>query len=196
MESKELSDFLTSYIFLDDKPERADVIFVPGNGYPQMAERAAKLYREGFARKVLPSGRYSITAGHFQGVLCNKKKYSGSYETEWEFLRDVLIKNGVDGKDILREDSATYTYENALRSKEVLEKEGLHPVRAILCCKNYHARRALSYYRRVFPEVSFIVQGVCVDGITGENWTETQKGIDEVMAEAGRMISQFSLLMK
>ena len=35
---KQIEDF----IFIEDKPEKADVIFVPGNGYPQMAEKAAQ----------------------------------------------------------------------------------------------------------------------------------------------------------
>ena len=42
---KQIEDFM----FIEDKPEKADVIFVPGNGYPQMAEKAAELYRNGFA---------------------------------------------------------------------------------------------------------------------------------------------------
>lgn len=44
---KQIEDFM----FIEDKPEKADVIFVPGNGYPQMAEKAAELYRNGFAPK-------------------------------------------------------------------------------------------------------------------------------------------------
>ena len=81
------------FIFIDDKPEKADVIFVPGNGYPQMAEKAAELYRQGLAPRVLPSGRYSVTVGKFAGVLDRKEYYNGDYETEWDFLKNVLIKN-------------------------------------------------------------------------------------------------------
>ena len=33
-----------NFIFVESKPEQADIIFVPGNGYPQMAEQAARLY--------------------------------------------------------------------------------------------------------------------------------------------------------
>ena len=55
-------NYFTDYIFVKDEPQKADVIFVPGNGYPQMAEKAAELYRKGLAQKILPSGRYSITA--------------------------------------------------------------------------------------------------------------------------------------
>ena len=99
------NDFLKKteeFIFVENRPEKADIIFVPGNGYPQMAEKAAELYREGYAPVVLPSGKYSITTGRFGGVLSGTEKYHGSYETEWEFLRDVLVKNGVKPEDILR----------------------------------------------------------------------------------------------
>ena len=99
-------NYFTDYIFVKDEPQKADVIFVPGNGYPQMAAHAAELWKEGFAPYVLPSGRYSTVLGHFAGV---------QDLAEWEFLRTVLQKNGVPEKAILREDKATYTYENALR---------------------------------------------------------------------------------
>ena len=51
---------MEEFIFAEKKPEKADIIFVPGNGYPQMAEKAAQLYRQGLAAFVLPSGRYML----------------------------------------------------------------------------------------------------------------------------------------
>ena len=42
------------FIFVENIPQKADIIFVPGNGYPQMAERAAQLYKQGLADFVLP----------------------------------------------------------------------------------------------------------------------------------------------
>ena len=47
----------SKFIFAENKPEKADIIFVPGNGYSQMAERAAQLYAKKYAPFVLPSGR-------------------------------------------------------------------------------------------------------------------------------------------
>ena len=118
-------NYFTDYIFVKDEPQKADVIFVPGNGYPQMAVHAAELWKEGFAPYVLPSGRYSTVLGHFAGVQDLAEQYGGNYETEWEFLRTVLQKNSVPEKAILREDQATYTYENALRSREVTDAAGI-----------------------------------------------------------------------
>ena len=91
------------FIFMENQPEQADIIFVPGNSYPYMAEKAAELYMAGMAPVILPSGKYSISSGEFSGVSGKKEKYDGNYHTEWEFLRDVLIKNGVPESVILRE---------------------------------------------------------------------------------------------
>ena len=187
---------LENFIFVEDEPEKADIIFVPGNRYPYMAERAAELYRAGWAPLVMPSGRYSITDGIFGGALEHSEIYSGSYATEWEFLQDVLLKNGVPVQAILKENQATYTYENALFSKKVLEEAGMTAKKAILCCKNYHARRALMYYQRVFPDTCFLVVPSCVDGITKENWKDSEAGINAVMGEMTRIVKQFSLMMK
>ena len=35
---------ISEFIFAEDEPEKADIIFIPGNGYSQMAEKAAALY--------------------------------------------------------------------------------------------------------------------------------------------------------
>ena len=114
-----------NFIFMEDQPELADIIFVPGNSYPYMAEKAAELYRLGLAPMVLPSGRYSISSGKFSGVTGETEKYNEDYQTEWEFLKDVLMKNGVPESAVLREDEATFTWQNALFSRKVTDQAGL-----------------------------------------------------------------------
>lgn len=183
------------YIFQEDKIEKADIIFVPGNGYPQMAEQAAKLYHEGYAPYILPSGRYSILVGHFIGVQAKPDIYNGDYETEWEFLKDVLMKNGVPESAILKEDQSTFTYENAILSKKVTDGLGMDIKKAIMCCKNYHARRACMYYELLYPETKFMVVPACVDGIKRDNWRETEEGVDAVTGEITRIIKQFTLML-
>ena len=142
-----------------------------------MAEKAAELYRKGLAQKILPSGRYSITVGKFAGVLDKKECYGGTYGTEWEFLRDVLMRNGVPEEMILKEDQATFTYENAIYSRQVTDREQLNIQKAI-------------------PDTKFFVVPCCVDSIDKSTWSETNEGIDEVMGEITRIIKQFSLMLK
>ncbi len=187
---------ITDFIFVETPLKRADIIFVPGNGYPQMAERAAELWREGVAPYALPSGKFSILSDEFSGPLDKKERYGGRYDTEWDFLRDVLIKNGVEESCILREDRATYTYENAIYSRKVVDEKGLKIRKAILCCKNYHARRCLLYYQLLFPRTKFYVAPCEADGINRENWHCHEKGIAAVLGEMERCGSQFHQIIK
>ena len=186
---------ISEFIFAEDEPEKADIIFIPGNGYSQMAEKAAALYGENYASFVLPSGKYSITVGKFGGVLSGQERYNGNYRTEWDFLKDVLIKNHVPDEVILKEDQATFTWENARFSREVTDKAEIEIKKALLCCKNYHARRSLMYYQRAYPEVEFRVCPCCVDGVTKENWMNFEEGIQSVLGEVQRIVTQFSLMM-
>ena len=186
---------ISEFIFAENQPEKSDIIFVPGNGYSQMAEKAAELHKEKYAPYVLPSGKFSISVGKFGGVLTGKDRYNRDYKTEWEFLKDVLIQNGVPVEAILKEDQATFTWENAKFSRKVTDQAGIYISKAIICCKNYHARRAVMYYQRAYPDTEFQVCPCFVDGITKDNWMETELGIKEVMAEIDRIITQFSLLM-
>lgn len=188
---KEFLQEAEKLIFREDKPRKSDIIFIPGNGYPEMAEQAARLYQEGYAPFLLPSGKYSVTCGSFSGVLSKKDVYTGVYKTEWEFLKDVLLKNGISSRAILKEDRATFTYENAIYSRQVTDQAGLEIQRAILCCKAYHAGRALMYYQLLYPETEFFVCPSSPDGITRDNWRESQEGVDAVTGEINRIIRQF-----
>ena len=58
-------DALTDFIFTEQKPEKADAIFVPGGLYGEIAQHAAELYQQGFASLIVPSGKYSIVEGKF-----------------------------------------------------------------------------------------------------------------------------------
>ena len=99
--------------------------------------------------------------------------------------------NHVPDHAILKEDKATYTYENAIYSRKVTDGLGLTIRKAILCCKSYHARRALMYYQMLYPDTKFYVCADCPDGITRENWKETEEGIRAVTGEVTRIILQF-----
>ncbi len=182
---------VTDFIFVENLPEQADVIFVPGSRKIENAIRAAELYKAGYAPYVLPSGRFSTVYGRFKGV---PEKYAAdypdAYETEWEFFRAVLMKHGVLDSAILREDQATYTWENAQFSRDVLQKQGIPYRKAILCCHAFHARRALLYYSAAMPDTQFIVCPVDTPGYTRHDWYLTEKGRQRVMGEVQRLGSQ------
>lgn len=187
---------ITEFVFAEHKLEQADIIFIPGSGHPQLAEEAARLYHQGWAPWILPSGRYSITTGKFSGVLDKQECYQGSYETEWDFLSQVLQEKGVPGTAILKEDRATYTYENAIYSRQVTDGMGLEIKKAILCSKPYHARRCLLYYQLLYPDTRFMVYPIKDSKIQRDNWFLTEEGTRLVFGELERMGTQFHEIMR
>ena len=187
---------ITEFIFVEDKAEKSDMIFIPGSGFPQLAEEAAKLYHQGLAPYILPSGKYSILNGKFAGVQEKQELYDGEYETEWEFLKEVLKKNQVSEEHILSEDKATYTYENAIYSRKVTDCLGMEIKKAILCCKPYHARRSLLYYQLLYPETQFFVRPIQDSDVKRENWYLTEKGIRLVFGEVQKIGEQFEDITK
>jgi len=189
-------DQITEFVFAEHKLEEADIIFIPGSGHPQLAEEAARLYHQGWAPWILPSGRYSITTGKFSGVLDKQECYQGSYETEWDFLSQVLQEKGVPGTAILKEDRATYTYENAIYSRQVTDGMGLEIKKAILCSKPYHARRCLLYYQLLYPDTKFMVYPIKDSKIQRDNWFLTEEGTRLVFGELERMGTQFHEIMR
>lgn len=182
---------ITEFIFVEDKPKKSDMIFIPGSGFPKLAEEAANLYHQGLAPYILPSGRYSVLNGRFAGVQEKKELYDGEYETEWEFLKEALKKNQVPEEHILKEDQATYTYENAIYSRKVTDSMGMEIKKAILCCKPYHARRSLLYYQLLYPDTEFYVCPIQDSDVKRENWYLTEKGIRLVFGEVQRIGEQF-----
>ena len=182
---------ITNYIFLENVVEKADIIFIPGGSYAELGEKAAELWHSEYAPIILPSGKYSPSRGCFSGVSSKKELYNKVYDTEWAFLKDVLLKNGVNDKAILREYTAEYTYQNAFKSREVTDKIGLKINKAIICCKSFHARRCYTYYQWAYPDTELILCPLDVQGISKDTWANTENGIDKVLGELTRSGSQF-----
>lgn len=191
---KTFYDDLTEFIFVEDTPQRADYIFIPGSGYGELAQKAAQLYRQGYAKKIVVSGKYSILKGCFEAPVSPAQYTGRSYETECDFLTEVLRDNGVCEEDILQEKQASYTYENAIYTAKLLKGERVE--RALLVCQAFHARRSLMYYQLLFPDTRFFVCPVKTQGITRENWYMEEKKIDTVLQEAERCGGQFHEIMK
>lgn len=189
----EFLNAVTEFIFLSDKPQQSDVIFVPGSSEPDNAEKAADIYKQGYAPIIIPSGRYAKNTGRFiRSEGGSAKHYDGEYRTECEFLTDVLLRNGVPKHAILGQDQATFTWENAKYSKQLIEASGIIVRKAILCCKPWHARRALFYYQAAFPDVKFFVCPSEHSTINRQNWYTSEIGREAVLGELTRCGNQLT----
>ena len=70
---KQIEDFM----FIEDKPEKADVIFVPGNGYPQMRKKQRSFTGMGLHQRSCPVEDAVSQQGDLQEFLTRKNVIVG-----------------------------------------------------------------------------------------------------------------------
>jgi uncharacterized SAM-binding protein YcdF (DUF218 family) len=115
---------------VDSGPVRADIIIVLGGGVHERPVRAAELFRQGVAPRVLCTGAGDDVIN-----------------------RDILLRLGVPRTAIELESDSLTTRENALFSARRLRAENVHC--AILVTTWYHARRALKTFQHFAPDIKF-----------------------------------------
>lgn len=182
---------ITNFIFVEDEPQKADAIFLPGGSHPEQPEYAVELYHKGYAKWLIPSGGVSVKRDKWPGVRSKADIYNGDYQSDCEFFTDVFVKNGVPADVIVGEDKSGHTRDNAFLSRRVVDENGLEIKTAIIVCKAFHARRCLMLYQMAFPDTKFYVCPVVCMGITKDNWYKSEQGIDRVLGELARCGNQF-----
>jgi uncharacterized SAM-binding protein YcdF (DUF218 family) len=119
-----------SLLTKDSGPVKADVIVVLGGGRNERADRAAELYQEGAAPRIIVSGDDDCETNVF-----------------------LLLKGGVPQSAIETECKSRSTRQNALFTLPMLRKAGAH--RVIVVTTWYHSRRALACFRHYAPDIEF-----------------------------------------
>lgn len=182
---------LTDFIFMENELEASDLIMLPGSRSIETIELAASIYKEGLAPYILASGAFSKDVGRFEWEKIRRDEYKKDFKTEYEFMKHGLQLNGVPESAILKEDTATYTYQNALRSKEMLVKEGIKHDRIILCVKDYHARRSFMYFDMVFPDSEILIAPAYIEVASKDHWMKSELGIRVITGEMRKIGEQF-----
>jgi len=123
----------------------ADCIIALGSHDTRVAERAAELFRAGWAPLIVFSGNLgALTRGLWD-------------RPEAEIFADVAAAAGVPRDRMLIEDRATHTGENVDFSRELLARHGRHPRVAIAVQKPYMERRTLATFQARWPQLRVIV---------------------------------------
>lgn len=104
-----------NFLIIDQKPKKSDVIIVLSGGRIDRLERGVDLYKRGFAPYIIIS--------------------NGDEES----LYEAALKMGVPSKNILIENKARSTKDNAVFSIELMRIYKLES--AIIVSSNYHMRR-------------------------------------------------------
>jgi len=141
--------FLGAPLKITDTPRKADVIVAfgggvgetgkPGTSTIERARYAAELYNQGYADKII------FSSGYFY-----------AHYNDAENMRLLALSMGVADRDIILEEAAGSTYENAIFSSEILNKNGW--ASALLVSSPYNMRRASMVFNRHSPdlEVSYM----------------------------------------
>lgn len=120
---------LWDYLCLHQAPEKADIIVGFGCYDDNVARRAAELYHQGYAPKIL-----------FTGGLGRNTTGLFSQPEAVNFAR-VAMACGVPEEDILLEDKSTNTKENIEFTRALLEEKGIPHGRILGVHKHYMERR-------------------------------------------------------
>ncbi len=187
---------VSNFIFIEDTPLPSDLIIAVGGSLPQIAEKAAQLYCDGYAPYVIAGGGFSVKLGRFKGVSDKKEIYSKEYRTEADFYADVLSRNGVPMSAILLEDKSGYTRQNAEFAKALTKEHGISVERLIIVCKAFHARRCQMFFQSVFRDSEVLIIPADIEnselGLTRDNWYKSEYGIKRVLGELSRCGEQIT----
>ena len=122
--------FPQPFLCVDSGPVKADVIVVLGGGSHERPERAAELFKEHAAPRIIISGFGDAEAS-----------------------RRMLMAAGVPANAIELETRSRTTRENAQFTVNLLREQKLK--RVILVTSWYHSRRAVACFRHYAPEIKF-----------------------------------------
>jgi uncharacterized SAM-binding protein YcdF (DUF218 family) len=124
---------LGKILTVDEKPEKSDVIVVLGGENIIRTDYGVKLFKDEYSNRLL------FTGGNIN---------FGDNGKEAEVMRNEAIKLCVPNEDIILEDKATSTYENAIFSKEIIMSKGFES--AIIVTSDYHMLRSKLVFNKAF----------------------------------------------
>lgn len=131
-----------------DTPEKSDVIIMLGGGDTGRMEKAAELYRAGYANYVM------ITP-----------ESAEIYPQSTEFALEL----GIPADAIIEEYKATSTYTNATESLKIMDDYGFDS--ALVVTADYHLKRSKMIYDRV-NDGQYDLTYIAALGPNGETWDE------------------------
>jgi len=138
-------EIIWDYLNMHQQPQKADVIVGFGNFNTDIARRAAELYLQGYAPKVLFTGGLGRnTTGLFA-------------EPEAKKFARVAMECGVAEEDILIEDRSANTKENIEFVRELLEKEHIPHSHILGVHQPFMERRIVAAMGVYWPGQSFSV---------------------------------------
>ena len=167
-----LSGIANAWI-VHDPLSQADAIVVLGGGVQTRPFEAARLFRDGYAPKVLvasperkPTDEMGLTAG------------------DTEITRQILLKRGVpDSAIVVFGNEVSSTHEEALALRDWLEQTGAKKI--IIVSDPFHTRRVRWLFRKELATTGAQILAAVAPPLkyTVSNWWQTEQGLIEFQNE-------------
>ncbi|PIU39768.1 MAG: hypothetical protein COT00_05240, partial [Candidatus Omnitrophica bacterium CG07_land_8_20_14_0_80_50_8] len=182
---------------------KADVILMLGHIDLRVPVEVARLYREGYAKKVVVSG----FRGHGTPITMRRVRALPDYASygfpanldmasEAEVFKRILMKNGVPEEDILIEDRSTSTAQNIQNTQALFEAHPEIPHKnVILMTFPVSQRRAAATFRKFYTAggVTLLSYSAFVPGASSTTGQELDDMTDWAMGDVSRLAVQTGL---
>ena len=145
MDFLEPLQIIWDYLGMHQTPQKADCIVGFGNFNTDIARRAAELYHQGYAPKIMFTGGLGRNTTHLF--------------TEPEAVRfaKVAMECGVPEEDIILEDQSTNTKENIDFMRRIFEERNIPHGHVLGVHQPFMERRIVSALGVYWPELNFTV---------------------------------------
>jgi len=162
-------NIMENFLVVNEEPKPADVIIVLGGGHGERVDLGVRLYHLGYANKIL------LTGGS-----------TGCETTEAQLMQGQALSSGVPKDDILLEEQARSTYENAKYSFEIMRSKKFRS--AILVTSAYHTRRASMIFNRLFEGIELTVCSVPNNLRNTNKWWQDSRRAEAVVYEYLKLV--------
>jgi uncharacterized SAM-binding protein YcdF (DUF218 family) len=160
------------YLYYKDELKPADVIVILAGEETERVEYGVKLFKEGWARK-----DRIILAG---GPLVWKYSWAALMGEQAKYL-------GVPKRDILLEDRSRTTEEDAIFTKEIMDKYGYKS--CILVTSPYHSKRATKIFRKVMGDRIKIISAPSIKSwFSFDEWWKRRRDRAYVLNEWSKFV--------
>ena len=161
-----LAKQLWDYHHMNHQLVNSDVILDLGSHDLRVAERAAQLYLEGWARLLVCSGGLgNLTSGIWTAA-------------EADQFAAIAVDMGVPESSILIENKSTNTGENIIFTDRLLKEKGITPHSFIVVQKPYMERRSYATFKKHWPDKKVVITSPV---ISFEEYANDEIPVDRVI---------------
>ncbi len=133
------------YMCLNIAPQKADCIVAFGSYNDDVAQRAAELYKQKYAPKILFSGGLGRNTQDMWTVA------------EADRFADIAMRAGVPKEDIIIENKSTNTAENIEFTRAIFKELDMHVNKIIVVHKPFMERRIYAALKKQWPKMDAFI---------------------------------------